>query len=187
MSKKSTKVLLIIFLLGIFMGSLDTAIISPARTIMGNTLHISADASIWIITLYSLIYAVSMPITGKLADRYGLKTMFTFCILVFGVGSLLCGISNFFGSFHFLLVARAIEAIGAGGVMPIATAFVGSSFPPEKRGAALGMVGGINGIATLIGPSIGSFILDTFGGSHWDLLFFINVPICIVVLIVLVM
>ncbi|MGL5647210.1 MAG: MFS transporter [Clostridium sp.] len=186
MSKKSTKVLLVMFLLGIFMGSLDTAIISPARAIMGNTLHISADASIWIITLYSLIYAVSMPITGKLADRYGLKAMFTFSILLFGAGSLLCGISNFFNSFHFLLVARAIEAIGAGGVMPIATAFVGSSFPPEKRGAALGMVGGINGIATLIGPSIGSFILDTFGGSHWDLLFFINVPICVVVLIVLV-
>lgn len=186
MSKKSSKILLVMFLLGIFMGSLDTAIISPARTIMGNTLHISADASIWIITLYSLIYAVSMPIIGKLADRHGLKTMFTFSILLFGIGSLLCGISNFYNSFSFLLIARAIEAIGAGGVMPVATAFVGMSFPPEKRGAALGMVGGINGIATLIGPSLGSFILDTFGGNNWHLLFFINIPICIVVLISLI-
>ncbi|WP_297631278.1 MFS transporter [uncultured Clostridium sp.] len=185
MSKKSSKVLLIMFLLGIFMGSLDTAIISPARTIMGNTLHISADASIWIITLYSLIYAVSMPISGKLADKFGLKTMFTVSILLFGVGSFLCGISNFYGSFHFLLISRAIEAIGGGGVIPIATAYIGMSFPPEKRGMALGMVGGINGIATLIGPSLGSFILDTFGGTHWDLLFFINIPICIMVFIVL--
>lgn len=186
MSKKASKILLVMFLLGIFMGSLDTAIISPARTIMGNTLHISADASIWIITLYSLIYAVSMPIIGKLADRHGLKTMFTFSILLFGIGSLLCGISNFYNSFSFLLIARAIEAIGAGGVMPVATAFVGMSFPPEKRGAALGIVGGINGIATLIGPSLGSFILDTFGGNNWHLLFFINIPICIVVLISLI-
>lgn len=185
MSKKSTKLLLIMFLIGIFMGSLDTAIISPARTVMGNTLHISADASIWIITLYSLIYAVSMPIVGKLADRHGLKTMFTISILIFGIGSFLCGISNYYSSFEFLLISRVIEAIGAGGIIPIATAFVGDSFPPEKRGAALGMVGGINGIATLIGPSLGSFILDTWGADRWGILFFINLPLCLLVLIVL--
>lgn len=185
MSKKSTKALIIIFLVGIFMGALDTAIISPARTVIGNTLHISADTSIWIITLYTLIYAVSMPIIGKLADRRGLKTMFTISILLFGVGSLLCGISSYYGGFNLLMVARVIEAIGAGGVTPIATAFIGNSFPPEKRGTALGMVGGINGIATLIGPALGSVILEVFGASNWGILFFINVPICIVVLIVL--
>lgn len=186
MDKKSSKVLLIMFLAGIFMGSLDTAIISPARTVMGNTLHISADASIWIITLYSLIYAVSMPIIGKLADRNGLKSMFTISVLIFGIGSFLCGISNYYSSYEFLLIARAIEAIGAGGILPIATAFIGDSFPPEKRGAALGMVGGINGIATLIGPSLGSFILDTWGADRWGILFFINIPICLVVLIALI-
>lgn len=185
MDKKSTKLLLIIFLVGIFMGSLDTAIVSPARTIMGNTLHISADASIWIITLYTLFYAISMPIIGKLADRKGMKLMFTISVILFGTGSLLCGIADYTSSFSFLLFARAIEAIGAGGILPIATAFIGASFPPEKRGAALGMVGGINGIATLLGPALGSFVLDTFGGSNWGILFFINIPLCIVVLIIL--
>lgn len=185
MGKKSGKALIIIFLVGIFMGALDTAIVSPARTVMGNTLHISATASIWIITLYSLLYAVSMPIVGKLADRHGLKTMFTISVCLFGLGSLLCGISNYYGNFNFLLASRAIEAIGAGGITPIATAFIGNSFPPEKRGKALGMVGGINGIATLIGPSLGSLILDIFGDKNWGLLFFINIPICIVVLVVL--
>ena len=182
---KSKKALVIIFLIGIFMGALDTAIISPARTIMGNTLNISADASIWIITLYSLVYAVSMPIIGKLADRKGLRPMFTFSVILFGIGSLFSGLSNYFGGFELLLVSRVIEAIGAGGMVPIATAFIGGAFSVEKRGAALGMVGGINGIATLIGPSIGSFILDTFGADKWGILFFINIPVCIVVIIVL--
>ncbi|MGL4654929.1 MAG: MFS transporter [Sarcina sp.] len=182
---KSKKALVIIFLVGIFMGSLDTAIISPARTIMGNTLHISADASIWIITLYSLIYAVSMPIIGKLADRNGLKPMFTISVLLFGIGSLFSGLANFFGGFDMLLGARFIEAIGAGGMIPIATAFIGGAFPPEKRGAALGMVGGINGIATLIGPALGSIILEVFGDDRWGILFFINIPVVIVVLGVL--
>ncbi|MGL4740984.1 MAG: MFS transporter [Sarcina sp.] len=185
MDKKSTKLLVIIFLVGIFMGSLDTAIVAPARTVIGNTLNISADASIWIITLYSLIYAVSMPIMGKLADRKGLKPMFTVSIVLFGLGSLLSGLANFYGGFEFLLGARFIEAIGAGGMIPIATAFIGGSFPPEKRGAALGMVGGINGIATLIGPALGSLILDLFGDDRWGIIFFINIPICIVVLGVL--
>ncbi len=145
-SQKKRKLLLIMFLVGIFMGSLDTAIVSPVRTIMANTLHISADSSIWIITLYSLVYAVSMPIVGKLADRKGLKKIFTLSILLFGIGSWLCGISGYTGSFSFLLVARVIEAIGAGGVIPIATAFIGNSFPKEKKGAALGLVGAMTGV-----------------------------------------
>ena len=182
---KSKKVLVVIFLIGIFIGALDTAIISPARTIMGNTLHISADTSIWIITLYSLVYAVSMPIIGKLADRNGLKPMFAISVILFGIGSLFCGLANFFGGFEMLLVARFIEAIGAGGMIPISTAFIGGAFPPEKRGAALGMVGGINGIATLIGPALGSFILEVFGANRWGVLFFINIPVVIVVLVIL--
>lgn len=185
MSKKANKVLIIMLLAGIFMGALDTAIISPARAVMGNTLHVSADASIWIITLYSLLYAISMPIIGKLADRRGMKTMFTISVTLFGIGSLLCGLSDYYGNFNFLLVSRAIEAIGAGGVTPIATAFIGSSFPPEKRGKALGLVGAMNGIATLIGPALGSLILEIFGANNWGILFYINVPIVIVVLIVL--
>ena len=182
---KSKKALVIMFLVGIFMGALDTAIISPARTVMGNTLHISADASIWIITLYALIYAVSMPIIGKLADRKGLKSMFTVSVVLFGIGSLFSGLANFFGGFEMLLVARVIEAIGAGGMVPIATAFIGGAFPPEKRGAALGMVGGMNGIATLIGPSLGSLILGAFGADRWGILFFINIPVVIVLIAVL--
>lgn len=185
-NERKRKLLLIMFLVGIFMGSLDTAIVSPIRAVIGNTLHVSASSSIWVITLYSLVYAVSMPIVGKFADREGLKKIFTLSILLFGVGSFLCGLSGYIGSFSFLLVARVIESIGAGGVIPIATAFIGNSFPPEKRGSALGMVGAMTGVGTVIGPSIGSFLLNLCGNSNWGVIFFINVPIAIVVLFILI-
>lgn len=183
---KKRKLLLTMFLVGIFMGSLDTAIVSPARTIIGNTLNISADSSIWIITLYSLIYAVSMPIVGKFADRKGLKSIFTVSILLFGIGSLLCGISGYIGSFTFLLIARVIEAIGAGGINPIAAAFVGSTSSKGKKGSALGLTGAMTGVGTVIGPSIGSFLLNLCGDPNWGIIFFINVPIAIVVLCILI-
>jgi EmrB/QacA subfamily drug resistance transporter len=180
---KKRSYMLIAFLLGILIGALDTGIVSPARTVIADSLKLTSSTSIWVITIYTLAYAVSMPISGKIADRYGKKKIFTFSILIFGIGSLLCGLSNYSDSFSFLLTARVIQAIGGGGIMPIATAFIGESFPPEKRGSALGMVGAIFGIATTIGPTVGSAVLDTFGVNHWGILFFINLPICILVII----
>ncbi len=180
---KKRSYMLIAFLLGILIGALDTGIVSPARTVIADSLKLTSSTSIWVITIYTLAYTVSMPISGKIADRYGKKKIFTFSILIFGIGSLLCGLSNYSDSFSFLLTARVIQAIGGGGIMPIATAFIGESFPPEKRGSALGMVGAIFGIATTIGPTVGSAVLDTFGVNHWGILFFINLPICILVII----
>ena len=180
---KKRSYMLIAFLLGILIGALDTGIVSPARTVIADSLKLTSSTSIWVVTIYTLAYAVSMPISGKIADRYGKKKIFTFSIVIFGIGSLLCGLSNYSDSFSFLLTARVIQAIGGGGIMPIATAFIGESFPPEKRGSALGMVGAIFGIATTIGPTVGSAVLDTFGVNHWGILFFINLPICILVII----
>lgn len=182
-SKKIQKALMIMFLLGIFIGGMDSGIVSPARTIIADALGVSADSSIWMITIYTLAYAVVMPISGKLSDRYGKKKMFVFSITLFGIGSALCGISDYVGGYNFLLASRVIQAIGGGGIMPIATAFIGESFPKAKRGAALGLVGATYGIATTLGPSIGSGIIQGLGADNWGLLFFINVPICIVVII----
>ena len=183
MNKKTHNYLLIMFLLGIFIGAMDTGIVSPARTVISQGLGISINSSIWIITIYSLAYAVIMPISGKLSDKHGKKKVFLYSIIIFGLGSTLCGISNFVGGYPLLIAARIIQAIGGGGIMPIATAYIGDSFPAEKRGAALGMVGATYGIATTLGPSIGSSLLSLFGNSNWGILFFINVPICIIVII----
>lgn len=182
--KKNTKnLMLIIFLLGIFIGALDTGIVSPARTVIAGTFSISPSDSVWMITIYTLAYAVSMPIAGKLSDRYGKKRIFTFSIGLFGIGSLLCGVSNYFGGFGFLLLSRVVQALGGGGIMPVATAYIGESFPPEKRGSALGLVGAIYGISTTLGPTAGSALLNLVGNNNWGVLFLINIPICIGVII----
>lgn len=183
LKKNSTSVAMIVFLLGIFMGAMDSGIVSPARNVIANGLGISESASVWIVTIYTLAYAVSMPITGKLADTHGRKKVYIICVTLFAIGSLFCGISDIVGSYEFLLISRVIEAIGGGGIMPIATAYIGSSFPEEKRGSALGLVGGVYGIATVLGPTLGSFILSIAGNSKWGYLFLINVPISIIIIL----
>ncbi|MDQ0148542.1 MFS transporter [Eubacterium multiforme] len=180
---KVQKALMTMFLLGIFIGGMDSGIVSPARTVIADALGVGADTSVWMITIYTLAYAVIMPISGKLSDRYGKKKMFVFSVAVFGIGSALCGFSDYIGGYDGLLVARVIQAIGGGGIMPVATAFIGESFPVSKRGSALGLVGATYGIATVLGPTVGSGIINLFGADNWGLLFFINVPICLIVVI----
>lgn len=182
MKNKTSTIAMIVFLLGIFMGAIDSGIVSPARTIISNSLGISGASSVWVITIYTLAYAVSMPITAKLSDRHGRKKVYMVSISLFAFGSLLCGLSNFINSYNFLLSARVIQALGGGGIMPIAIAYIGSSFPIEKRGTALGLVGAIFGISTILGPTIGSSVLSIAGNANWGFLFFINLPISLVIL-----
>jgi len=183
MTKNNRTLILVLFMLGIFMGAIDTGIVSPARGIIQSSFGVSQSIGTWMITLYTLVYAVSMPIVSKFGDKYGYKKAYTFGIFTFGLGSLLCGISNFHGPFAFFLTARAIQAIGAGGIIPIANAVIGNSFPEEKRGTALGLVGAIYGVGNLIGPTLGSSIIELAGQNHWGWIFFINVPISIIILI----
>ncbi|MEG0641650.1 MAG: MFS transporter [Clostridium sp.] len=184
---KNKKVLqlttLIVFLLGIFMGAVDTGIVSPARTIIQSNLGINDSNGVWIITIYTLVYAVSMPIVSKFSDIYGRKRVYLLSIVIFGIGSFLCGLSSFFSSFEFLLVARVIQAVGGGGIMPIATAYIGQCFPDEKKGRALGYVGAVYGVATMLGPTIGSLVLSVSGNNNWGWIFFVNIPITIIILL----
>ncbi len=170
-----------IYLLGIFMGAIDTGIVAPARVIIQNTFGVSEQAGIWIITGYSLAYAASIPVMGKIADRIGRKRVYIVAITLFGLGSLLCGLSEHMGGFGMLVAARIIQAIGGGGIMPIATAEFGTEVPPEKRGLALGLVGGVYGIANILGSSAGSLILDIVGVENWQWIFYVNVPISVAI------
>ena len=173
----------VIYLAGIFMGAIDTGIVTPARTIIQNNLMVDSKTGIWMLTIYTLAYAASIPVMGKLADRFGRKTIYITSIFLFGFGSLLCGLSHYVGSFELLIAARAIQAIGGGGIMPVATAEFGTSFPPEKRGMALGLIGGVYGIANIFGSLAGSAILDAFGTENWQYIFFINIPISIFIIL----
>ncbi|MFT3950798.1 MAG: MFS transporter [Oscillospiraceae bacterium] len=174
---------MVTYLLGIFMGAIDTGIVTPARTVIQNNMGVDEKTGIWMITIYTLAYAASIPITGKLADKKGRKVVYLTSIFLFGFGSLLCGLSEQTGSFAFLLAARVIQAVGGGGIMPVATAEFGTTFPKEKRGLALGLVGGVYGVANIVGASAGSFILDLFGTDRWQFIFYVNVPITAVILV----
>lgn len=174
--------ILALYLLGIFMGALDTGIVTPARTVIQTALGVDARYGVWMITIYTLAYAVSIPIMGKLADKNGRKYVYLASIFLFGLGSLFCGLAQDIASFEVLLVARAVQAFGAGGILPVATAEFGTTFPAEKRGMALGLVGGVYGIANIFGASAGSAILDIFGTQNWQFIFYVNIPIVIFIL-----
>jgi len=182
MKKKNFGLIMAVYLLGIFMGALDTGIVTPARTVIQNNLSVDEKTGIWMITIYTLAYAASIPIMGKLADKFGRKYIYLASIFLFGLGSLFCGLSQSFASFPVLLIARAVQAIGGGGILPVATAEFGTTFPKEKRGMALGLVGGVYGIANIFGASAGSAILDLFGKNNWQFIFYINVPITLFIL-----
>ena len=185
MKEKKTHygLIMAVYLLGIFMGALDTGIVTPARTVIQNNLGVDDNLGVWMITIYTLAYAASIPVMGKLADRAGRKYVYLASIFLFGAGSFLCGLSQDVGSFTMLLISRAIQAIGGGGIVPVATAEFGTTFPKEKRGMALGMVGGVYGIANIFGASAGSAILDLFGSDNWQFIFYVNVPITVFILI----
>lgn len=181
--KLNLGLIMAVYLLGIFMGAIDTGIVTPARTIIQNDLMVNDNTGIWMITIYTLAYAASIPIMGKLADKYGRKYVYLTSISLFGIGSLFCGLSQNLGSFSVLLISRIVQAIGGGGILPIATAEFGTTFPKEKRGLALGLVGGVYGIANIFGASAGSAIIDIFGQNNWQFIFYINIPITIFILI----
>lgn len=170
-----------LYLLGIFMGAIDTGIITPARPVIAKDLGVDEASGVWMITIYTLGYAASIPVMGKLADRLGRKRIYLISIAIFGVGSLLCGLSQDVGSFGMLIASRALQAIGGGGILPIATAEVGTSVPPARRGMALGLVGGVYGIANIFGASAGSLVLDVVGSHNWQWIFYINIPISIAI------
>ncbi len=169
---------IVLFSIGVFMAALDNGIISAALTTINDSFDVSPNWGAWGVTLYTLGLAISVPIIGKLSDRYGRKKLFIIEIAIFGLGSLLVALSP---NFTFYLIARFIQALGGGGIFIIGSSHVLSTLPPEKQGKALGMLGGMNGIAAVLGPNIGSILLDLTGS--WHFLFLINVPIAITLII----
>lgn len=169
---------LALFTIGVFMAGLDNGIISTALTTINASFNVSPSWGAWSITLYTLGVAISVPIIGKFSDNYGRKRLFIIEVIIFGIGSLLVALSP---NFVFLLIARFIQAIGGGGIFIIGSSYILSTLPKEKQGRALGLLGGMHGLAAVIGPSLGAVILSVTGSWHW--MFFINIPIAIFLVI----
>ncbi|MFC4023463.1 MFS transporter [Oceanobacillus longus] len=171
-NKASQKWTITLFTIGVFMAGLDNGIISTALTTINDSFEVSPSWGTWSITIYTLGMAISVPIVGKLSDRFGRKRLFIVEILLFGIGSLLVALSP---NFIFLLMARLLQAIGGGGIFIIGSSHILSTLPKGKQGKALGMLGGMHGLSAVIGPNLGAVILSLTGSWHW--MFLINLPI----------
>ena len=176
---RQLKIGFIILLVGVFMAALDNGIISAALTTINSSFDVSAVSGTWGITLYTFGMAVATPIVGKLSDRYGRKKLFLIEVAIFTIGSLGVALSP---TFEMFLGSRLFQSFGGGGIFIIASSHIISTFPKEKQGSLLGLVGGMNGIASVIGPNIGSFLIDVTNSWHW--LFLINVPIGVLLVVI---
>ncbi|WP_276354122.1 MDR family MFS transporter [Cohnella caldifontis] len=170
-SKKSNVNLVVTgLLLGLFMVSLDQTIVSTAMANIIKKLG-GMESFIWVYSAYMIAMVVSTPILGKLSDMYGRKRFFLLGLVLFVVGSIMCGTAT---NMEQLIVYRAIQGIGGGAVMPIVFTIIFDLFPQEKRGKMMGLFGAVFGISSIFGPLLGGTISD---GLSWRWIFYINVPI----------
>lgn len=182
-SSKNYGVILAVYLVGLLIGGLYVGMVSPVRTVVQADFGIDGTVGIWMINIYTLFYAALIPVIGKIADRRGRKRVFTVCVGVFCVGAVLCGLSKTVGGFGLLLVGRVVQAVGAGGMIPVANAEIGTSFPEEMRGMALGIAAVIMGVANVFGAAAGSAIVGAFGAERWPVMFYLCVPFCLAVIV----
>ena len=163
--------------IGFFMILVDTTIVSVANPAIKAALDpdtANLDNVVWVTSAYLLAYAVPLLITGRLGDRFGPKRIYLIGLVIFTLASLWCGFS---GTLELLIIARAVQGLGAALMTPQTMAVITRTFPPDRRGAAMGLWGATAGVATLVGPLAGGLLVDGFG---WEWIFFINVPVGIV-------
>lgn len=159
------------------MGALDIAIVGPALPVIKQSFGVDERALAWIFTTYVLFNLISVPLMAKLSDAFGRRTIYVLDVSLFAFGSLIVALSP---TLPVMLVGRAVQGLGAGGVFPVASAVIGDTFPPEKRGSALGLIGAVFGIAFLLGPILAGIILLVLS---WHWLFVINLPIAVLVIV----
>ena len=176
LDRKSRNIILILFLVGVFMGSLDTGIIGPVLPAIEHTYNLTSRESSWIYTLFVITFMIGTPVMAKLSDFYGRKKIFIIDTVLFAVGSALIAFSQYIWMVY---LGRIIQGFGSGGLYPIANAFIGDAFPLDERGKALGLLGSVFGIAAIGGPLLGALLIP-YG---WNLCFMINLPISIAVVI----
>jgi EmrB/QacA subfamily drug resistance transporter len=168
---------LIVVSLGFFMTLLDLTIVNIAIPNMIDRLHASLDDVLWVINAYALVLAVLLITAGRLGDLLGQRNVFFAGVALFTVASVACGLAPSPG---WLIAFRAVQGLGAAALMPQTLAILTMVFPPERRGAAFGIWGAVAGVATVAGPTLGGLLVTAF---DWRYIFFINLPIGVIVLI----
>lgn len=154
-----------------FMEVIDTSIASVCLPYIAGSLSATTDEATWVLTFYLLSNAVVLPASAWFALRFGRKRFLLTSIVIFTVASFLCGAAN---SLIVILLARLVQGAGGGALQPISQSILTESFPPEKRGMAMGLFGLGVVVAPVLGPTLGGWLTDNFS---WRWAFYINIPV----------
>ena len=163
-------------MLGMFLAALDQTVVSTAIRTIADDLN-GYDLQAWATTAFLITSTISTPLYGKLSDLYGRRPFYLFAIGIFVVGSMLCGLAD---SMYQLAAFRAIQGIGAGGLMSLALAIIGDIVPPRERSRYQGMFMAVFGTSSVLGPVIGGFFAgqdSLLGITGWRWIFYLNVPL----------
>jgi EmrB/QacA subfamily drug resistance transporter len=154
----------------LLLAALDQTIVSTALPRIVSDLGGLSSYS-WVFTAYLLATTVTVPLYGKLGDKYGRRPLFLASIAIFLVGSALCGLAQ---NMTELVAFRAVQGLGAGGLFPLTLATVGEIVPPRDRGRYQGLIGAVFAAASIVGPAVGGFIVDN---ASWRWVFYVNLPV----------
>lgn len=164
-------------MVGMFLSALDQSIVGTALPLITSDLG-GLDKLSWVVTAYLLTATASTPLWGKISDLYGRRLLFQIAIITFLVGSLLAGFSQ---NIEQLIAFRAIQGLGGGGLMALALATIGDVIPPRERGRYQGYFAAVFGTSSVLGPVLGGWFAE---GPGWEWIFFVNIPIGLVALVV---
>jgi EmrB/QacA subfamily drug resistance transporter len=171
---------------GMFLAALDQSIVAVALPKITSELG-GLDKLSWVVTAYLLTSTAATPLWGKISDLRGRRPSFQAAIVIFLIGSLICGFSPEIADFlsasgiNVMIAGRAVQGLGAGGLMALALAVIGDVIPPRERGKYQGMFAAVFGVSSVAGPLLGGWFTDNLG---WEWIFFINIPIGTVALVV---
>lgn len=174
-SHEEIMVIIVALMMAMLLAALDQTIVATALPRIATDLH-GLNKLSWVATAYLLTSAISTPLYGKIGDQFGRKKIFQFAIVVFLAGSALCGLAQ---NMNQLVAFRALQGIGAGGLMSLSMTIIGDIVSPRQRGKYLGYFGAVFGISSVAGPLLGGFFTDSLS---WRWVFYVNLPLGIMAL-----
>jgi EmrB/QacA subfamily drug resistance transporter len=169
MSRNRIILVTIGIMLSLFLASMEATVVATAMpTIVGQLGGLEHYA--WVFSAYMLASTTTVPLYGKLSDLYGRRKLYVFAMVLFLAGSILCGQAN---TMTQLVLARGLQGLGAGGIMPLAFILIGEMFSLEQRAKMQGLFSGVWGVSSILGPLLGGFIVDKLS---WQWVFYVNIP-----------